>query len=578
MREKLLMLRIETKLDKLFSSKVDMKDVKFDPADEKYKDNLHSRMLAALAVQMCSGVDDSIATDSITDGYNDLSIDAVYKDAEQQKLVLVQSKWRKSGTGGCESDEILSLVRGVDRIVNMDLRGANKKLASKQNDVESAIKDINYKVEVVFCHTGSQKSTEYVMKPMKDLLARFADQPEALLSYREIQINDIYEYLAKGQAGAEIVIDDVCVRNWGMIEAPFKAYYGVVSASAIGLWYSEYGNRLFNKNIRFYKGDTEVNRGMTIGLTIEPENFFYYNNGIKLLCKKITRKTINGTSNELGIFHLKGVSLVNGAQTAGSIGGVYSQDPTAVSKANVLIQMIELGDENDAKATQITRLTNTQNRIEGKDFVALDQQQERIRKELRFDGIDYIYKSGACVVGRDDQIGLDEAIVAQACASNDLSNVYLAKQRVGALTEDITKPPYKVLFNNSTNSRELVNNIYVLRMVESFISQNQKTEDVFRKNSLIHGNRVILHWVMSEVKKKCANYETEIINVGEMKSTVEALCQKCIDKMICVLSEKFPQMPPLIVFKNPARTKMVITLLDTYEPPSFVAVQELLNI
>ena len=69
-----------------------------------------------------------------------------------------------------------------------------------------------------------------------------------------------YDFLASSQALDDITIDDVILSNWGTIDEPFKAYYGSIPASAVGEWYQRYGNRLFAKNIRYYKGSTDVNQ------------------------------------------------------------------------------------------------------------------------------------------------------------------------------------------------------------------------------------------------------------------------------------------------------------------------------
>lgn len=74
--------------------------------------------------------------------------------------------------------------------------------------------------------------------------------------------------------------------------------------------------------------------------------------------------------------------------------------------------------------------TNTQNRIDGKDFAALDPEQERIKNELSFSGIQYLYKTGATIEDPLHQITLDEAIIAQACSIDELSIVALAKRNV----------------------------------------------------------------------------------------------------------------------------------------------------
>lgn len=124
--------------------------------------------------------------------------------------------------------------------------------------------------------------------------------------------------------------------------------------------------------------------------------------------------------------------------------------------------MIDLGDSDEAQATQITKLSNTQNRIDGKDFASLDPNQERLRMELSFAGIKYLYKSGSKLDDPEHQITLDETIISQACLSEDLSIVALAKGNIGALTENIAKAPYKLLFNGGTNSFSVYNGVQVL--------------------------------------------------------------------------------------------------------------------
>lgn len=117
-----------------------------------------------------------------------------------------------------------------------------------------------------------------------------------------------------------------------------------------------------------------MNQGIKDVLKTQPDKFFYYNNGIKILCQKITKRAAYSTGREIGLFALEGVSLVNGAQTTGVIGAVCAEDPEAVASARIFVQMIDLGDSEDTQATQITKLSNTQNRIDGKDFVSLDPQ------------------------------------------------------------------------------------------------------------------------------------------------------------------------------------------------------------
>lgn len=555
MPSSLKIIRIQPKLEDLFNNKIDISD-----ANSHENDNciFYTRSIAALSIIMRCGVDEDIAGQSITDGFHDVGIDAIYNDTSQKKLILVQSKWRRDGSGGVSQTETGIFISGIKRIISFDFDGCNEKIQAKKQDITSALKDMDYQIEIIFCHTGSQSMSEYALRPIKELQRQVnEDGSSELLIFSEIKLQDIYDYLADGQNRDNIVLDDVLLSNWGAIDGPLKAYYGIVPVSAVGEWYKTYGNRLFAKNIRYYKGSTEVNQGIKDILKINPDKFFYYNNGIKILCKKITKKAAHSTDRVTGLFVLEGASLVNGAQTAGAIGSIFMETPELISNARVFIQMIELGDAGEEQATQITKLSNTQNKIDGKDFASLDPQQERLRKELSLSGIQYLYKSGATIEDSTHQISLDEAIVAQACSLDDLSIIALVKRNIGALTENIEKQPYKLLFNGGTNSFALYNGVMTLREVDSYIKEKETTESGRKRLVLIHGNRFILHRVLLEVKNdkyfNSANMENR-----QIKIQVQNLCPHFLEKTYDAMEKKFSDAYPANIFKNVGRLKEIV--------------------
>lgn len=548
----LKILRIQAKLDELFEEKIDLSDVSnFEEKNNKY----YTRSIAALALIMMCGIDYDVAAQCVTDGYHDMGIDAVYNDTTQKKLFLVQSKWRKDGMGSISQEEANIFVEGIKRIINLDFAGCNKKLVAKQQEVAASIRDMDYQIEVIFCHTGNQNIGNYAFRPITELLGQVNEEDTTdLLVFTECKLQDIYEYLANGQNSDNIMLDDVLLNNWGVVDSPFKAYYGTIPVSAVGEWYNQYGNRLFAKNIRYYKGSTEVNQGIKEMLKKSPENFFYYNNGVKILCKKIIKKAVYSTSRDIGLFSLEGVSLVNGAQTTGVIGSIFSENPRAISSAKIFIQMIDLGDADEKQVTQITKLSNTQNRIEGKDFASLDPNQERLRMELNLGGIQYLYKSGAKIEDPERQISLDETIISQACALSDLSVVALVKRNVGALTDNIEKPPYKLLFNGRTDSFSLYNGVQVLRAVESCIAQNEPEATGRRRLVLVHGNRFLLHVIFKKLKN-IDDFNTRYCGKDEINDIVSAMFLEVWNSVYDSMEEHFPEAYPAHIFKNVGRLK-----------------------
>lgn len=159
---------------------------------------------------------ETLSGSCVTDGYHDMGIDAVYNDSTQKKLVLVQSKWRRDGTGGISQEEAGSFAQGVKRIINSEFEGCNAKISAKQTDIIAALKDMDYQIEVIFCHTGNQCITDYSKRPITDLLKQVNEEDVAeILVFKEIKLQDIYDFLASSQALDDITIDDVM---YGLLE------------------------------------------------------------------------------------------------------------------------------------------------------------------------------------------------------------------------------------------------------------------------------------------------------------------------------------------------------------------------
>lgn len=554
MSKKVNMIRIAARLRELFNDHLDMSDVASDGSKNK---RFETRSLAALALVMKSGTDISSSCQHITDGFDDLGIDAVYLDETQKQLFLVQSKWRESGQGAISQKEMLSFVEGINRIINFEIGCGNGKIQAKQADIETAITAMEYQVHAIYIHTGNENMSDYAKRPLNKLLSQTNDEESTLIVFDEIRYAEIYTYLAKGQEADNITLNDVILANWGKIDIPYTAYYGTVSAAAIGVWYREYGNRLFAKNIRFYKGNTDVNEGIKRALLQEPENFFYYNNGIKLLCKSIHRKIKDSTTNKTGLFCLEGVSLVNGAQTAGSIGHVFTESPTQVGKANVMIQIIDLSQASEDTAIQITKLSNTQNRIENRDFASLDPAQERIRQELSFEKISYLYKSGDKMTDPEHQLTFDEAIVALACLNDDLSYATLAKRNVGALSDDITKPPYKALVNDKTSSLLMLNSVMVIRFVEKVLQSKKEELSGREKLVTVHGNRFIAHCVLQQLKT-ANDFSTVVIDKDKLQERVRPIAEKLILSLTDAMNDLYSDSYPANIFKNITKCRAML--------------------
>ena len=89
----LILNRIKNFLDKEFKDKIDLSNLSHQCSEEDKEKQFRSRALAAysLTVEAFAEVDD--AAESVTDGYGDNGIDAIYYDESRHNLWIVQSKF-----------------------------------------------------------------------------------------------------------------------------------------------------------------------------------------------------------------------------------------------------------------------------------------------------------------------------------------------------------------------------------------------------------------------------------------------------------------------------------------------------
>ena len=131
-----------------------------------------------------------------------------------------------------------------------------------------------------------------------------------------------------------------------------------------------YKDSLFNWNIRRFLGKKgEVNVGLIDTIEKEPQNFFYYNNGISALCEEFD---FNAKTKTLKITKLQ---IVNGAQTIGAIRNGRSENLKDVLVLVKLTAVKHASRERGIAATLI-KTNNTQNTLRAPDFRSNDKIQQ----------------------------------------------------------------------------------------------------------------------------------------------------------------------------------------------------------
>lgn len=180
-----------------------------------------------------------------------------------------------------------------------------------------------------------------------------------------------------------------------------------------------------------------------------------------------------GASKKCGKHDLKALSVVNGAQTVGTIALVSQTLDLDNSHAKVMLTVIESKGVATFE-TRVTQTRNTQNRVRASDFAAQDSNQERLRLELAVSGIAYHYKPSEERINPEaTQVLFEEAAYALACFSGRMTNVAIARRSPSQLMNPLNDE-YKRLFTDSLTGASLYRKVSIFRLLNQIADETER--------------------------------------------------------------------------------------------------------
>lgn len=537
--------QIQASLEKQFGDLVDTSDVSRASEDDKKSLRL-TRALAAYALVMVAQRDPQEALSWVIDGFDDNGIDAALYDDIEKRLWLVQSKWHHKDQAAIDQAAILKFAKGVEYFLNGEKDRFNAKARLIWDKIVEGLDSSDTRIEFVLIHSGSQAIAPSARQPLDDLCCELND-PTTVAAIRIISQKEIHESISGTLEGAPINAD-VMLQNWGQLKEPYQAYYGRINARELAEWYIQHGDRLFAKNLRKLISDSAINDQIVHTLLQSPERFWYFNNGVTVLCQRVNKTLLGGGDTSQGVFSCEGISVVNGAQTVGSVARACEAQPDLLSKAAVMIRLISLEDCPDGFGTEVTRATNTQNRVENRDFAALDPEQERLRRELVFLEKAYAYKTGEPNPAPDLGCSIEEATGALACTLPEVQYAVRVKSGIGAFWENIERPPYRLLFNSGLSGLRMWNVVQLNRAIEAKLRAIKDESKDKRRAIAVHGNRFIAHQVFKRLG--LTELDNPELSMTTLLQHAARMTGQVLDAVLQVVKRDFASayVPPL--FKN----------------------------
>ena len=293
------------------------------------------------------------AENAIIDGPDDCGIDAVLRYEKQ--ITLIQSKFGESHDIGM----IDKFVKDVERFKNAD------QSSIKRNDLSYLWNEIN------------QKGVKVHLAYVTDQRADYDSDVVQVIDMAQT-VHVLSERKMKPEKGHKATIKylDGYQRN--------NIFYCTVRAREIADLV-ERNRYILDNNIRHHLGHRmKVNKGIRNTLEECPEKFAEYNNGL-------TMTSVDFNALE-GKIECDSPIIVNGAQTSHGILDVSKK--TKNLDAEIQLKIIKTDDEEQQK--NITRFSNSQNAVKGKDLVALEDFWKSISFQIeKRTGYFFEYQSGS---------------------------------------------------------------------------------------------------------------------------------------------------------------------------------------
>ncbi|ROR91815.1 AIPR family protein [Nocardioides aurantiacus] len=481
--------QVRRRLEEDFESHIDLSDYQQHSESEQAKART-TRALAALTVAARAMVSVDEACASVVDESNDQGIDAIGISAARREVYVVQTK---TSVGGPSPTEVMKFVHGIRCLLDWDWDALGPKARRRRGEIEEVLADA--RVIAIFSYLGAQGPNEDASR-LSNQLTEDVNAAGDILEFHYEGLRENFERrnIASGLSSPD---SELTFDRWITMSDYRSEIMGIVSGEQLATLTEQFSELLFDKNIRAILRSTETNEVLDETLRDSPSDFWYYNNGITIVANSIgCSRTNPRSSNET--FSLKGLSVVNGAQTCGALSRAFRSN-LPLDDVHVTVRVISTAEHPEDFEKQVTRYTNTQNQVSNREFVALDPYQQELSDLLLAEKVQYSFRTGQALDDEeyDFAFDLEEATRALSCWSG-VANATRAKREIGRMWADLSASPYLELFPRDLNAAIMYNSVRFWRSFrDSYNSAGREREHRAKnivKNSEFMASALFMQW------------------------------------------------------------------------------------
>ncbi|MFE2458641.1 AIPR family protein [Streptomyces sp. NPDC059402] len=373
---------VQRALEQRFTGLISTDDLPRQLDADKRHDAFLSRGLAALAVQVEHKRENAEAALAVFDGQDDRGLDAIAVEprSEHARITLVQAKWNHRGKAKFDESDAHKLLYGLQLIIDQSYTSFNQRFQPHVPLIEKVFDSPSPRINLVLALLRTEPINRDVRKILDDGIKIYNDVDPNMVDIKVLDLRDFHREIL-GDAAAPKINTRVRLEGFGMEDMPYKAMHGTMTAPDVATLYGENRRSLFARNIRDALDLSDVNQKIRNTLLERPQDFWYFSNGITMLCDTVKPVGVP-VKGGVGEFEVAGLSVVNGAQTVSAMHTAFELDPEKTAPGRVLVRLISLENCPPGFGEEVTTTTNTQNPIKDRDFKALDPTQAKLRDEF----------------------------------------------------------------------------------------------------------------------------------------------------------------------------------------------------
>lgn len=347
----------------------------------------------------------------------------------------------------------------------------------------------------------------------------------------------------------------------------FPALVISMKGKELAFLYDKFGDRIFERNIRLFKGIRKgsINAKIidTVIETSDRSKFWYYNNGVSFVCSSFHFDNETNPSNVT----ITGPQIINGCQTTACLREAQERLETDIPKEiDVLARFIKAPlDEVEL----IALYTNSQNPVSEAQLRSNDPIQKKLKKDFDNYVPPYYYsikegdwKTLSKIEKQKYNTRVIELIpAAQAVYSFTTDPAFARRFRV-----ELFSKKYHEIFRKDIRIEEILLPCMIRSFLDDKISQYRKNEfnklkqnpnefndeqknAIYRKEFLLYSNLIFLYFIHNLIQKRYGEYTSDIAK-HLLNHQLEARIESLFKYIVATLSfsEKLTQEKNLVRF------------------------------